>query len=57
MAQRAEALAVVLLHDVRARVATIVCELELDETQVAYQVAVDLEHDLDEALPRLEEAA
>jgi hypothetical protein len=39
-----------LLRDVRGRVATIVCELDLGEVTVAYQVATDLEHDLDAAM-------
>ena len=48
MAQAVEAL--VVLGDVRERVAIIVCELELGETSVAYLVACDLEYDLDAAL-------
>jgi hypothetical protein len=48
-----------LLRDVRARVAVIVCELELGETSVAYTVASDLELDLDASLAdyELEQAA
>ena len=48
-----------LLRDVRARVAVIVCELELGETSVAYTVASDLEFDLDASLADydLEQAA
>jgi hypothetical protein len=45
-----------LLDDVRARLAVVVCELELGEIETAYQVAVDLELDLEREL-RLEEAA
>jgi hypothetical protein len=59
MAQPAGAL-LALLRDVGARVAIIVCELELGETAMAYLVASDLERDLDVALGDdvpLEEAA
>jgi hypothetical protein len=38
------------LRDALARVAVIVCELEIGETSTAYMVASDLELDLERAL-------
>ena len=39
-----------LLREVLARIAVVVCELELGETGTAYAVASDLDRDLEEAL-------
>lgn len=43
------------LRDVLARVAVIVCELELGETSVAYTVATDLEYDLEDVIAAADE--
>jgi hypothetical protein len=50
LASGADLLAVA--RDALARVAVIVCELEIGETSTAYMVATDLELDLEAAIAR-----
>src|SRR4051794_1020472 len=45
-----------VMRDTLARVSVIVCELEIGETSIAYQVAADLELDLGASLNLIEQA-